>query len=177
MKVMTIGDTHLPFHHKNYLKFLCDFRDEYKPDVVVHIGDFVDNHALSNYMKDPDGFSASDEWKATVKATADFYKEFPEVHWIVGNHDRRPYRKAYDVGMSPSMVKPLNEIYDCPTGWKIHTELILDDVLYTHGEGAGDNLDGRMLVLNKDVQSYLDTFMELAESGFGRTKSKSRSFH
>lgn len=137
MKVLVISDTHYPFAHKNHLKFLRNLRDEYKPDKVVHIGDVVDLHSLSRFLHDPDGFSCGKEWEETVKSLEGIYREFPDVTWILGNHCARPYRKAVDVGMSPSMVKPLEEIYNAPKGWMVESETIIDSVLYTHGEGAG----------------------------------------
>ena len=137
MRVLTISDTHVPFMHPNFVKFLRDLRDEYKPDKIVHIGDLVDLHSLSNFMHDPDGFSCGEEWTKTIEGLQKLYDAFPDVTWILGNHCRRPYRKAYDIGMSPGMVKPLDEIYETPPGWDIQTEIIIDDVLYTHGEGAG----------------------------------------
>lgn len=176
MKVLVIGDTHAPFHHKNYLKFLCDVRDEYKPDMVIHIGDLVDNHALSNYIKDPDGFSASDEWRATTAALKDFYKEFPEVTWIIGNHDRRPYRKAYDAGMSPSMVKPLNEIYDCPPTWNIVPEIVVEDVLYTHGEGGGGQNGWQNLCIKQGKSVAFGHFHGVGGVRYWQNKFKEQKF-
>ena len=137
MKVMIISDTHYPFAHKNSMKFLKEVRDEYKPDKIVHIGDLVDLHSLSAYLKDPDGFSCGDEWEQTKEALQAMYTEFPEVTWCLGNHDARVFRKAYDVGISAKMIKPLTEIYETPPGWTVETETIIDNVLYTHGEGAG----------------------------------------
>lgn len=137
MRVLIIPDTHVPFMHPNFVKFLRDVRDSYKPDKVIHIGDLVDLHSLSNFMKDPDGFSCGREWEETTIQLKKLTDEFKNVSWLLGNHDRRPYRKAYDIGMSPGMVKPLEEIYDTPPGWKTDTETLIDDVLYCHGEGAG----------------------------------------
>ena len=136
-KVLIIPDTHAPFMHPNFPKFLRNIRDEYKPNKIVHIGDLVDLHSLSNFMKDPDGFSCGEEWSRTLEDLQKLYAAFPTVDWVVGNHDRRPYRKAYDIGMSRKMIKPLSEIYETPPGWNIKSEVIIDDVLYSHGEGAG----------------------------------------
>lgn len=134
---MIFSDTHFPFAHKNYIKFLKDQRDLYKPDVVICTGDLVDNHTLSAYMRDPDGFSAGDEWREAKEELKELYELFPEVHWIVGNHDKRPYIKAYNNGMPEGLIRPLNEIYDCPSGWTIQPHLEVDGVSFVHGEGAG----------------------------------------
>lgn len=137
MKVMIFSDTHMPFTHKNYVKFLKDQKELYKPDKVICCGDLVDHHALSNFIKDPDGASAGDEWKQTKEMLSDLFEVFPEVEWIIGNHDRRPYIKAYNNGMPGTLIRPLNEIYECPPGWTIQPDLELEGVKYIHGEGAG----------------------------------------
>ena len=46
-KVLAIGDTHLPAVHPGYLAFCSDLYDKYDCDTAVHIGDFVDHHAIS----------------------------------------------------------------------------------------------------------------------------------
>jgi predicted phosphodiesterase len=157
-RVLIIPDTHSPFMHPNFIKFLRNTRDEYKPDRIVHIGDLVDLHSLSNYMQDPDGFSCGEEWRRTVDDLQKIYKEFPIVQWIVGNHDRRPYRKAYDIGMSNKMIKPLSEIYETPVGWSIESEIIIDDVLYTHGEGAGGNTGWQNFSVKQNMSSVFGHF-------------------
>lgn len=45
--VLVIADIHLPFGRVDYLEFCCRVRDEYKPDLVIHIGDVVDNYCIS----------------------------------------------------------------------------------------------------------------------------------
>jgi len=45
--ILIIGDTHIPFHKKNYLNFCKDVQKKYKCKRIIHIGDEVDNHALS----------------------------------------------------------------------------------------------------------------------------------
>ena len=137
MKILVIGDTHFPFHHKNYIKFLKDVEKVEKPDKIVHIGDLVDNHALSNWPKGPEDMSGTLEWEKTKEALSEIYEAFPEAIWISGNHDNRPYRKAYGVGLPQNMVKTLTELYRSPPGWEVFTELIIDNVLYTHGQSAG----------------------------------------
>ena len=69
--------------HANFPKFLRHIRDEYKPDKVVHIGDLVDLHSLSNFLKDPDGFSCGEEWKHTIEDLQKLYAAFPVVSWVV----------------------------------------------------------------------------------------------
>ena len=59
--VLIIGDSHLPFEHRNYLEFCKGIQQRCKCKKVVHIGDFVDNHAISYHEHDPDGWSPANE--------------------------------------------------------------------------------------------------------------------
>ena len=62
--VLVIGDTHLPFSHRNYLDFCVEIGKRCKCSQVVHIGDLVDLHSMSFHdSKDPDGFSPGDEFR------------------------------------------------------------------------------------------------------------------
>ena len=45
-KVLVIGDSHLPYEHEGYLDFLKATKRKFRCDTVVHIGDFIDHHAL-----------------------------------------------------------------------------------------------------------------------------------
>lgn len=137
MKIMIIPDLHIPFMEKNFLKFLADVKKAEKPDMFIQIGDLVDNHALGRWMKDPDGFSSGHEWDVTRKELEEIYQLFPDVVWVKGNHDRRPFNKAFEMGLPEKMVRPLEEIFESPNGWEVVDEVIVNGVLFTHGEGAG----------------------------------------
>ena len=54
-KVMVIGDLHIPYHHKDSFAFLRALKKKYKGfDLVVNIGDELDQHAISMHDNDPD---------------------------------------------------------------------------------------------------------------------------
>lgn len=86
--VLVIGDTHIPFEHKHYLAFCKRIEKEYKCSQVVHIGDLVDNHALSfKYESDPDGHSPKDEISLAKRRLSEWFESFPNVLLCRGNHD------------------------------------------------------------------------------------------
>ena len=47
MRVLVIPDLHLPYHHPDALPWLSRLKRELKPELVVCIGDLLDNHYLS----------------------------------------------------------------------------------------------------------------------------------
>ena len=43
--VLVISDLHIPYHHPDAFKFLAALKKKYKPDLVVNIGDEIDQHS------------------------------------------------------------------------------------------------------------------------------------
>ena len=46
-RILVISDMHIPYHHKDSIKFLKEIKKEFKPDTVINIGDLLDFHAIS----------------------------------------------------------------------------------------------------------------------------------
>jgi predicted phosphodiesterase len=135
-----IGDTHLPFEHKGYLDFCVETFNKFGVDTVVHIGDLVDNHAICYHEQDPNGMSASLEAEKAQRSLFRWYKEFPDVTHMLGNHDSLVARKAMTAGMPKKFFKTFEEIWQFPEGWHSEFEVDIDGVKYIHGTGkAGVN--------------------------------------
>lgn len=147
--VLVIGDTHAPFTHKNYLDHCQRVRDRFQCELVVHIGDEVDNHALSYHEHDPDGQSAGDEAVRAMEELRKWYKAFPDVNVMIGNHGALPFRKAMTHGLPKRFLKAYEDVWEAPEGWKWMTEWEHDGVLYTHGTGSS----GQNGAINRAVQS------------------------
>ena len=134
-RVLVIGDLHTPFELKGYLDFCKRAYKKYDCTHVVFIGDIVDGHASSYHESNPDGTSAGDELREAQKRLSHWYKTFPDADIIIGNHDRIVARKALTAGISKHWIRSFNEVLGVPK-WKFHHKLILDGVLYIHGEGV-----------------------------------------
>ena len=133
--VLIIGDTHLPFEIEGYLEFCKTIEHRCKCGTVVHIGDFVDNHAISYHGHDPDGWSPADEMNETDRHTKDWFKAFPNVKLCRGNHDSLVDRKGKTVGLPKRCFKQYRDIWNLPKGWEDDFEFTIDNVLYKHGTG------------------------------------------
>lgn len=140
MRILIIGDTHIPFEHPHYLQFCKKIYKKYKCTKVIHIGDLVDNHAISYHEHDPDGWSPEDEMKEADKRLRMWFKAFPEVYLCLGNHDSLVDRKGKTVGLPRRCFKPFREMWKLPNGWHDGFEWELDDVLFKHGTGFGGKL-------------------------------------
>ena len=136
MKILAIGDTHLPWCRKGYLEFCCDLYDEWDCDAVIFLGDIVDLHAISFHQKEPDCPGALEEYTSAKSAVANFYNAFPVAKVCIGNHDERVIRRAKSVDIPEIFLKSYSEIWNTPE-WDWQHDHIIDDVYYYHGTGQG----------------------------------------
>ena len=133
--VLVIADTHIPFEHRNYLDFCLDMKQRCKCKTVIHIGDLVDNHAISYHEHDPNGQSAGDEHKIAMKHLRQWYKAFRKLKLCRGNHDRLVDRKGKTAGLPTIVFQPFRKIWSLPSGWEDDWEFKINNVLYEHGTG------------------------------------------
>jgi len=138
--VLVIGDTHEPFCKKGYLEFCREQQEKYNCGTVIHIGDLVDNHAVSYHQHDPDGKSPGEEYKLALSRCQEWYKVFPEVKICIGNHDALPFRKAYTAGLPKDWLKSYQEILNSPKTWEWDFVHQIENVLYQHGTGLSGEL-------------------------------------
>jgi len=133
--ILVIGDTHIPFEHKNYLSFCCKIRDKFKCGTIVHIGDLVDNHSISYHEHDPDGLSPEEEMKEADKHLKSWFDEFPRLSLCLGNHDRMVDRKNKTSGLPKRAFRQFRDIWQLPRHWEDDYVFEIDEVIYQHGTG------------------------------------------
>jgi predicted phosphodiesterase len=132
--VGVIGDTHIPFELPEYLSFCKKTFKKWKVNRVVHVGDLVDNHSLSFHDSEPMLKSASGEVKDAITSLKPWYKAFPKLELCMGNHDLIPARQLKKIGMDcDTWLRPLEDVYGMPKGWKLRDTVTIDGVLYHHG--------------------------------------------
>lgn len=138
--VLIIGDIHLPFAHKDYLKHCKDTYKKYKCNRVIFIGDLIDNNFTSFHETAPEAHGAKTELTLAKKELKKWYKAFPKATVTVGNHDRNIKRKAVAGGIAEEWIRDFNEVLEVP-GWDFVQSIVLNEVLYVHGEGATNILN------------------------------------
>ena len=131
--VLIVGDLHAPFTLKTYLQFIRHQQEVFNCGTVIFIGDIVDLHYSSFHNSDPDGLSAGEESTQAQSQLDEWYKMFPQAIVTVGNHDLILYRKMFANGLSRHYAKSWNDLFNAPKGWKFVEQIIIDNVLYTHG--------------------------------------------
>lgn len=133
--VLVIPDTHFPFEKKGILQHCLEMQDKYDCGTVVHIGDEVDLCGVSQWEKDPDGFSPGTEAYLAQDKMKLWYRAFPEVKVCIGNHTARPFRMAKSNGIPKKFIKSYEEAWEAPKGWKWAESWEINGVHYTHGTG------------------------------------------
>ena len=161
--VGVISDTHIPFEHPNYLKFCVDTFKRYGVTRVVHIGDLVDNHAISRHQSETSAMSAESEYAVALKRVGLWTKAFPKLTLCTGNHDLIPHTQAATLGMPEPFLKTLRELWMLPKGWNIVPEVIIDGVYYFHGIGS----TGKTPAYNRMANNRMSTVQGHTHSRFG----------
>ena len=136
-RVLVIGDTHCPTMLPQYVDFLLGIQEAWDCDRVVHIGDLVDNCALSFHLKLPQLKDPILEHEKAMEQVSFLTEAFPKVDLLIGNHDCLPYRWAKEVGIPEEMLRNMTDVWDLPKGWKVHPryhQLEIDGVIYQHGD-------------------------------------------
>ncbi|MCP4640613.1 MAG: helix-turn-helix domain-containing protein [bacterium] len=170
-----IGDTHLPFELHGYLDFVGDTFVRHGVTRVVHIGDFVDNHAISYHEHDPDGMSPGNEYELALEKAKEWYQAFPCVTWLQGNHDRLPYRKLMSAGLPRRMMR--DRLLETPRSWEAVDSVVIDDVMYTHGVGAGGGKHGaRRMAAERGQSCVIGHFHQSAGIGIVATRDNAQRF-
>ncbi len=158
-RVLVIGDCHAPAMHPEYPAFLDETYDAWDCDRVVHIGDIVDFHAISFHQNEFGLESIEKEIEEAREQVATLTALFPHADYLIGNHSALPSRQAKEAGLPPSMLKSLAEIIGLPNTWTVHarhTDLVIDDVIYRHGDkGRSNQLNAAFLNASLEFMSVV----------------------
>ena len=139
-KILVISDMHVPYHHKDSIKFLSEIKKEFKPDTIINIGDLLDFHAISMHDHNPDLYSAGHELKQARIYVKELESIFPEMVEVDSNHSSLVYRRALKYGMSKEFLKDYGEFLGTKK-WKWIEDLTLtmsngQRCFFTHGKSA-----------------------------------------
>lgn len=125
-KVLIISDLHIPYSVKGYYNFLKAVNNQFKPGIIINIGDELDYHAMSFHDSDNELFSSSHELdRAIIEIQEGLHKLFPKMYLLESNHGSMILRRAKHHGIPIRTLKPLHELYETPL-WSWHESILLE---------------------------------------------------
>ena len=77
MRVLAVGDIHIPAEHPDYLDFCWSVYDYWECDKVVMVGDVVDWHAISFHSRELDAPGPVAEHLEAREKIAEWVEYFP----------------------------------------------------------------------------------------------------
>lgn len=117
------------------MNFCIEIFDRCKCEIIVHIGDLVDNHAISYHEHDPNGRSPADEMEEADIHLKRWFDAFPKLYLCKGNHDRLVSRKSNTFGLPDRAIRSFREMWNFPIGWLDDFSWEFYGVRFTHGTG------------------------------------------
>lgn len=138
-RILVIGDLHEPSTRKGYLRFCKDLAKKHKTNKTIFIGDVTDWHSISFHVKHPEMPSPKKEYELAHNCIQKWVKAFSKAIVILGNHDRRVIRLAETVNIPAKFLRDYKDIWDTPS-WEWVDNIVIDDIYYAHGDGAGSGL-------------------------------------
>ena len=138
LRILVVPDIHEPVVHPGAFDFIDSVARAERPDTVVFIGDIVDHHGISQWVKHPNAPGPKDEYELALAGVQRWYKRFPDAIVCIGNHDERPMRVANANGIPGSYLKDYATVWQTPR-WRWVEDVTLDEgdsaVYFTHGTG------------------------------------------
>ena len=139
-KILIIPDTHIPYSHLDYIKFLKYLKQKYSPDIAIHLGDELDYHAISFHDSDTSLLSADMELdKAIIELQEGLHKLFKKLYLLESNHGSLVTRKMKHMGVPIRVLKSMQDLYGTKD-WSWHHEILLltkqGPVYLCHGKSS-----------------------------------------
>jgi metallophosphoesterase superfamily enzyme len=154
-RILAYSCPHAPYQHDKAFSFLKTLKQEYKPTVVVCLGDMCDLHAFSKWPKHPECYGAADEIKEAKEGVRKLADLFPRQLVCKSNHDERIRRLAVSHGMPEETVKTWPEVFKAPAGWKYAWEWEIGPALAIHG----DRYSGKDGIRKAVTDNFCSTIM------------------
>jgi predicted phosphodiesterase len=135
-----LSDTHFPYQIPGYFEWIKKIKDKINPTMVLHIGDLVDFHSVSQHLHSAELPNIKYEIKDAIKCIKKLRKIFPVPMPIInGNHDIRIQRLAEKSLIPNSFLRNINDILEIDKKWKWtwQDKLVVDlpnktKVFFTH---------------------------------------------
>jgi predicted phosphodiesterase len=145
-KILVIPDLHFPFHITRTIKVLTKLKKVLKPDVVIQLGDLVDQYCFSAFGKDPEAYNASQELDQALIELRRLFALFPNLKLCFGNHCVRLFKRAAEGGIPSRFIRSYVDLLEVPETVEISSHFVIDDIRFFHGDGlSGRNAEIKLI--------------------------------
>lgn len=94
-RFMAVADNHGDMADTRTVDAVLRFKDEFKPDIRVHLGDNWDfRNIRSGASEDEKCASLQEDWEAGEEFLEEYFDGKGEKHFLLGNHDTRMWNIA-----------------------------------------------------------------------------------
>jgi len=158
MKIVCIGDLHIPYHHSKSVAWALRFIKDHKPNRIILLGDCIDFYSVSRFERDPQKRDL--DWE--LRITKEFIEQIDSfsvpVSFVVGNHEHRYQKWLWANAVELSNILPLEKLLGLPKRWEVvkyNQQVVYNDVMFFHGTKCGPALFSKNLNLGiSSVQGH-----------------------
>lgn len=147
MRALLLGDLHCPWIDKKAVRQALDIIPKLSPDLVIQMGDGLDQYSFSAFARSVNVMTARDELKEGHAQLAEIWDQIRKKNpnrkkarhiQLRGNHDIRAFKRVYEKYPEIEAFLDFNgpNIMDAPLkfdGVELHDEIVIDDILFQHG--------------------------------------------
>ena len=149
-KVLAFGCTHLPVHSEQFRQWRLEKIREFKPDVVVNLGDWLDADAASRWPNEHE-WTLKDEYRLLAQDANDIREAAgpdAKLVWLLGNHDdnlRAPNRIPKKLREVCSWEQDL-DVHEAIRSWRVvpyghRQHFRIGQLTFLHGAQTNINSD------------------------------------
>lgn len=145
-KVLAVGCSHGIYADPRALEAVLKFQAQFKPEIVIHLGDFCD---VSAFMGSKLAHGDGDEIQPDVDGGLKFLRQLRPTHVLFGNHEDRLERMVYSPNelVAYAAGQVIGEIGDCLAEMKAQKisytgneqSLVIGNVRFMHGTVFSEN--------------------------------------
>ena len=151
LKILCIGDVHAPYTDISCMKKIHSFAQQYKPNVIVQMGDLYDNYNYSRYSKSLNHKKPKDETNEARRIGEFFWNGFDNIKAVklqlLGNHCVRFKKRVlerlpeFELPID-NWIKTLYTYKGVKTVDDDRSEIYINGILFIHGylSNLGDHL-------------------------------------
>jgi hypothetical protein len=102
---MVTGDWHIPLHCPSTTEHLLLLAKKFKPDKLIIVGDLGEQEAFKVFIDHTPGLTWSYEKDKLKECLTVFLEYFKEIHWLIGNHELRMWKRLQGAGDKDDFYK------------------------------------------------------------------------